>query len=177
MLDFDKVIEKITSFLKAYNFFVVENHKNNVKYVSTKTSIVIGYDEREYYYFAIVGDKSNISIPLDVNNLTNVFQYDSEKFIRSPFEEFFIDFFMTTNGNLILTGDRTIFEALKRDRDKRAEEYTRQLLQRQNLDSADKAWLSNNYLEFVKHLDLIDKSSLLQSYELKYSIAKRKLNE
>ena len=176
-MDFDKVIEIITSFLKDYNFFVVENYKNDVKYESTKTSIVVGYDERENYYFTIVGDKSNISIPLDVNNLTNVFQYDTEKYIRSPFEEFFIDFFMTTNGNLILIGDRSIFEALKKDRDKRAEEYTRQLLQRQNLDSADKAWLSNNYREFVRHLDLIDKSSLLKSYELKYLIAKRKLNE
>ncbi len=177
MLDFDKVIELITSFLKDYNFFVVENNKNYVKYESTKTSIAVGYDEREHYYFTIVGDKLNISIPLDVNNLTNVFQYDTEKFIKSPsFEEFFIDFFIT-NGKPILTGDRSILEALKKDRDKRAEEYTRQLLQRQNLDAADKAWLSNNYREFVRHLDLIDKSSLPKSYELKYSIAKKKLNE
>lgn len=176
MSDFDKVIEPITSFLKGYNFSVAEKHNNYVKYESTKTSILVGYDEREHYYFTIVGDKLNISIPLDVTNLTNVFKYDTEKFITRPFEEFFIDFF-TTNGKLILTGNRNTFEALKSDRDKRSEEYTKQLLHLQNLDAADKAWALNNYLDFVRHLSFIDMASLPKSYELKYSIAKKKLNE
>jgi hypothetical protein len=176
MSDFDKATELITPYLRGYNFMIVENSNNYVKYSSKQSTIAIGYDERDHSYFTIVGHNTNDSISLDVDNLKDVFEYDIQKFIHKPIAEFFIDFF-ETKGHSILTGDRIVFEQLKRNRDQRAEKVTKELLQQQNLIAADKAWLSHNYRDFVKHLDLIDKTSLPKSYELKYSIAKKKILE
>ena len=176
MSDFDKAKELITPFLRKYNFFVVESYKNYVRYSSKQTTIAVGYDERDYSYFTIVGDKTNNSFPLDVDNLKNVFDYDIQKFINKPLAEFFFDFF-ETKGHNILTGDRIVLEQLKRNRDERAEKATKELLQQRHLNAADNAWLSHNYRDFVKYIDLIDKTILPKSYELKYTIAKKKLGE
>ncbi len=174
MSDFDKAIELITPYLREYDFSIVEDRENYVKYASEQSTIDVGYDERDHSYFTIAGQNTNNSIPLDEDNLKNVFEYDTQKFLYKPYAEFFLDFF-ETKGHSILTGDSIVFKQLQRNRDEREERATQRILQQQHLDAADNAWLSNNYRDFVKHLDLIDKTSLPKSYELKYSIAKKKL--
>jgi hypothetical protein len=175
MINFDKDIETITPFLRRYHFRVAETYKDFVKYESEHTEISVGYDDRDHYYFTLIGNKIDNSISLDVINLRDVFAYDVEIFIKKPFVTFFIDFF-STKGQNILNGDLTKFKELKKNREERAERYTKELIEKQNLKAADNAWSVNNYSDFIRYLDLVNRSNLPKSYELKYSIAKDKLS-
>jgi len=175
MTNFDKDIETITPFLRQYNFRIAESSKDFVKYESEQAEISVGYDERDQHYFTLIGNKIDNSISLDVVNLSDVFAYDIEIFIKQSFVDFFLNFFSTKGYNL-LKGDLTKFNELKRNRKERAERYTKELIEQQNLDAADNAWSLKNYSDFIRYLDLVEKRNLPNSYELKYSIAKNKLS-
>lgn len=56
-----------------------------------------------------------------------------------------------------------------------SENYTSELMQKQVLEAASKAWEANDYLSFVDSIDKIGISKIPQSYQLKYKIAKQKL--
>lgn len=172
MTEFNKAIEAISPFLKEFGFHIAEHYKDFVRYESQDAAISVGYDDRERNFFTLIGNKVDTSIPLDVINLEAVFNYNIDTFIKKPFVDFVIDFF-STKGYGILTGDLTKLYELKRNQQGRAERYTKKLLKQQNMQAADKAWLEKNYLDFIKYLDLIDKSTLPKSYGLKYSIAKK----
>ncbi len=175
MINFDKDIETITPFLRQYDFLIAETYKDFVKYESEHTEISVGYDNRDHNYFTLIGSKTDDSISLDAVNLRDVFAYDVEIFIKKPFVTFFINFF-STKGLDILNGDLTKFNELKRNREERAMRYSKELIEKQNLKAADNAWSVNNYSDFIRYLDLVNRSNLPESYELKYSIAKDKLS-
>lgn len=175
MTNFDKDIETIIHFLRQYDFRIVESYKDFVKYESEHAEISVGYDVKENNHYALIGNKFENSISLDVLNLKDVFGYDVELFIKKSFVYFFIDFFRT-KGHAILSGDLSKFNELKRNLIERAERYTKQLIEQQNLNAADNAWSLKEYRDFIKYLDLVDRSNLPESYALKYSIAKNKSN-
>ena len=55
--------------------------------------------------------------------------------------------------------------------------YTQQIIKRQNIDQADKAWAQKDYVNFVKYIDQIQTDLLPPSYLKKYKIAVDNLNK
>ena len=53
--------------------------------------------------------------------------------------------------------------------------YTAELIERQALETASCAWKSNDFDAFVTSIDKIGIDKTPQSYQLKYKIAKQKL--
>ena len=72
-------------------------------------------------------------------------------------------------------GDKKIIHDLEQFDAERSRKYTHDLLQKQNLQEADKAWSENNYKDFIRIMDQTSKVGLPASYELKYKIARKKI--
>ena len=82
--------------------------------------------------------------------------------------------FFEEEGKPLLNGDIATLDAIEKCITRESEEYTRKLIEKQNLDKANNAWNEGNYNEFIKCMDGMDKQKLPPSYELKYKMALKK---
>ena len=75
----------------------------------------------------------------------------------------------------MIAGNTDALKKVEKYVDKVSNEYTTELIDKQNLDAANKAWEEGNYKDFINYLDKTDRQRLPSSYELKYKIAHQKL--
>jgi 2,3-bisphosphoglycerate-independent phosphoglycerate mutase len=59
--------------------------------------------------------------------------------------------------------------------EKESSDYTFELIHRQTLDAASKAWDIKDYKNFIELIDRIDIYKVSKSFQLKYKIAKQKI--
>jgi hypothetical protein len=60
---------------------------------------------------------------------------------------------------------------------KRSQEFTKQIIEQQLLQSADFAWRAKDYQNFIQGINHLDKNNLSDSYKKKYSIALKKIKQ
>jgi hypothetical protein len=177
-MNFNKLIfDKLDSIFQKHNLQVVEQFENYVKFKSEKSIVVISHAERENSNSLYIGPNEDFLYPINENVLKKVF--NSVLRIEKVTPEAFIsnlELFFKREGNSLLDGDIEKINAIKSYIHKESEEYTVKLMQRQNLDAANKAWEEGNFKDFIKYLDKMDKEQLSLSYEKKYKIAQQKLN-
>ncbi len=173
MVEFKNQITIIKDFLVKNNFRTGEVTETYANFISDYVCITIGYDWRDNSTYVTVGNEEYFSIGLDVVNLFEVFGFNIEYFIKTTTSDFLIHF-LNNEGQKLLTRDSgSILSLLNENQNKRAEEYTKDLLKRQALVSVDRAWAKKDFQDFISHFAKLDIDTLPKSYLLKYEIAKK----
>ena len=112
MSSFHKSIEEVVELLLAHNFHLENSDKNLVKYVSSSATISIGYDERENSIYVLVGNSLSDQIPLDADNLEDVFGFNLKQFYIDKNTIDYLTYFLNNQGKNIIEG-KIPMEALK----------------------------------------------------------------
>ena len=171
MTAFDLTMEMVGPILTEYGFKVIERFNNYVRLESPKVAIIIAYDEREKTGSVFVGERNSDLDLLHRENIRDIFDYA----IEHPRGNDFLTDFLKDKGKGILTGDLLKLRELDKYERKRSKIYTDNIVNGQNIRDADKAWNEKDYLNFIKTIDKVDKSSLPGSYKLKHRIAWNKI--
>ncbi len=174
-MEFNKLVkEELLPILQNKGFEVVEELNNIIRFSSSNMEIGIVYNDYERSNFIEIGKRDEILYPLNDNVVKNIF--NSELRISQVTPEVFVknlaSLFTQKEGSEILKGN---IKHLVKFIEQESSNYTSELIQRQTLETASKAWEKNDYKAFVKSIDEIGIEKIPQSYQLKYKIAKQKI--
>lgn len=161
--------------LQKYGFEVIEEFKNIVRFQSSVMKVNLVFNDYDKSHLVELGRQGETLYPLNNNVVKELWgasalpveQITSEVFVRN-----LSLLFETKEGVEILLGNISFLKSII---SQESEEYTFELLQKQVLEAASKAWEANDYLSFIESVDKIDISKIPQSYQLRYKIAKQKL--
>jgi hypothetical protein len=176
-MDFNKiVIERFEPIFHKNNLCVIEQFNNYVKIESDNIVITVYHNERENSNSFYFGIKDSPLYPIDENVLKGVF--NSTLKINHVTPDVFVNnlaLFLEGVGSSLIVGDKDTLRAVEKFIQNESNEYTAELVNKQNLDAANKAWEEGDYKDFIRHLDKTDRQKLPSSYELKYKMAQQKL--
>ncbi len=173
-MNFEKSIYPLTEYLIDNEFSIINKSPHFIKYSSNSATITVAYDNLEYLFYVHVGKNSESLMELTPIALKGVFKDDSFQFQSTLTIDNLISF-LKAAGKSIALGDKKIFKELKEFSDRQSKEITKQIIQLQNIQGADKAWKQKDYINFIKCIDRTEKDLLPQSYLKKYKIAMDKL--
>ncbi len=173
-MDFEENIKHLTPFFQQHGFTISDAWKNYMQYNSDTVSVIFSYDEREKSFSTFAGRKHGQSVLLSFDVIENIFSESLDIYNGNSIADREIHFF-SGQGKGLLTGDVTTLNRLEKYSELEAKRYTDDLVSRQKISLADKAWNNKEYLDFIKFLDELDKNSLPKSYSKKYEIALKKL--
>ena len=174
-MEFNTLVKtQLFPILQKYGFEIAEEFKNILRFQSSVIEINIVYNDYEKSCYISIGKKGKSLYELRNNAVKELFnsslsveQVTPEVFVQNLFS-----LFETKEGSEILKGSIETFIKFKISEDNN---YTSELLQRQALEAASRAWEANDYVAFVESIEEIGISKIPQSYQLKYKIAKQKL--
>jgi hypothetical protein len=170
------VIKNIVPLLRGHGFLVVEQYRNYFHFRSKIVEVAISYNELDRICLFEVGRINELLYPINDNLIKQVFGLDVK--VTQVTKDVFVDniaSLLKNSGLALLEGNESKLLEIKNFSEKESEIYTSQVLQKQNLIAANKAWKSGNYKEFIKIVDQLDKDKLPSSYQLKYKIANQKI--
>jgi len=176
VMEFNKLVIERFDLIFQKNVHVVEQFRNYVKIKMGNLVITVSRDEREASNSIYIGSKESSLYPLNENVLRGVFNSALKIDYVTP--EAFVNnlvAFFAAEGNALIAGNTDALKKVEKYVDKVSNEYTTELIDKQNLDAANKAWEEGNYKDFINYLDKTDRQRLPSSYELKYKIAHQKL--
>ena len=173
-MNFEELIYPLTEYLADNNFSVTNKSLHLIEYSSNFATIRIAYANLEHLLYTYVGQSSKSLIELTPTAAKEVFNDDSFQFQSTLTIDNLISF-LKGNGKSIVSGDKNAFLELNEFSKRQSKEYTRQIIQSQNIQSADKAWIQRDYINFIKFIDKTEKNLLPESYLKKYKIAVYKL--
>jgi hypothetical protein len=173
-MNFEQTITEITPTLETRGFLVVESRRHYTKFQSSKITIVVSYDSFEHSFSVFVGRRNGEMNELTQDVYLHVFGRKSQNGIN--FAEKFIHF-LEVEGKAIMENDTGKLDELETYCKRTAEEYTASIINRQNLQAADRAWAESNYRNFIAYLDKVAVDALPKSYNLKRNIALQKMEE
>ena len=156
-MNFEELIYPLTEFLTDNNFSVTNKSPYSIEYSSNFTTIRIAYANLEKLFYTYVGQSSKSLIELTPTAAKEVFNDDSFKFQSTLTIDNLISF-LQGNGKSILSGDKNAFIELNEFSERQSKEYTRRIIQSQNIQSADEAWMQKDYINFIKLIDKTEKS-------------------
>lgn len=163
--------------LKEHGLEITEQVTNIIRYQSTKLHVSLVHDPRENSNTLWVG-KSRFDI-VEIDNRLMRDLYNSDLKLSNLSKEDFVNnvlLFFNGDGEKLLKGNKTDLIRLGKFNVKRSEEYTENLVEKQHLDAADRAWKEGNYLDVLKHLKSVNEEKLTASYKQKYRIAQKRLS-
>ena len=169
-MNFEQSIYPLTEFLIDNNFSVSYKEQHFIRYSTNSTVITVAYANLEYLFYTHVGQDSKSLLELTPTAIKTVFKDDSFQLQSTLTIDNLISFFNST-GKSIISGDKDTFKKLSEFSDRQSREFTKEIIQQQNIQGADKAWTQKDYLSFIKCIDRTDKESLPKSYLKKYKIA------
>lgn len=176
-MEFNQLVSnRLGLIFQKHNLHFIEQFKNHVKLKSDSVIITISHDERENSNAFYIGSNEDFLYPVDEYVLKRAFNSDLK--ISNVTQEMFINnlaVFFEGEGKPLIAGNTYALEAVEKYVYKEGEAYTTQLVDKQNLDAANRAWEERNYKDFIKYLDKTDRQKLPSSYELKYKMAHQKL--
>ena len=176
-MEFNQLISaKLHSLFTEHGLEITEQSKNIVRYQSAVLHISLVHNPRENSNILWVGRKNFNDVEIDNQVMREHFNSDlklgnlsQETFINNVF------LFFMGDGERLLEGDELALISLDKFNEQRSSEYTANLVEKQNLDAANKAWKEGNYLDVIKYLEKINKDDLPESLKQKYKIAQQKL--
>lgn len=175
-MNFEEAIKPLTELLLSNNFSIQTNRHNLIEYSSKSTTIRIGYSHLEYSLNIWVGQSTSRLTELTPKVVQEFFKDSTFKFQSTLTIENLISF-LKGSGKTLLSGDTKILRELDEYSLQASKSYTLQIITRQNIDDADKAWTQKDYVNFVKYVDQIQMDLLPPSYLKKYKIAMDKINK
>jgi hypothetical protein len=174
-MEFNTLVKtQLLQILEKHGFEITEEFKNIIRFQSSVIEINIVYIDYEKSCYISIGKKGESLYELRNNALRELLNssLSIERVSLTVFVQNLFTFFETKEGVALLKGDIDDFIKFKISEDNN---YTIELLQRQVLETASRAWERKNYKEFIKSIDEIDIEKIPQSYQLKYKIAKQKI--
>lgn len=177
-MDFNKEVKnRLCPFLKSEGFNIIEEYNNTIKIESERVEISVNHDNRENSNSFFIGLKGCILYQINddvLKHLFNsnlVFELNSvDTFINS------LDVFLKGDGYRLLSGDRNIHGLLEEYIQNLSDNYTQNLLISQKINSANNAWNSSNYNDFLCFLNGVDENLLPTNIKQKIKIAKQKIS-
>lgn len=176
-MEFNQLISaKLHSLFTEHGLEITEQSKNIVRYESAVLHISLVHNPRENSNILWLGKKNFNDVEIDNQVMREHFNSDlklgnlpQETFINNVF------LFFMGDGERLLEGDERALISLEKFNEQRSSEYTANLMEKQNLDAANKAWKEGNYLDVIKYLEKINKDDLPESFKQKYKITQQKL--
>ena len=170
------ILAKLHSLFTEHGFEITEQLKNIVRYESTVLHISLVHDPRENSNTLWVGRKKLNTVEIDNQVMREHFNSDL-KISNLPQETFVnnVFLFFMGDGERLLEGNERALISLEKFNEQRSSEYTTNLVEKQNLEAANKAWKEGNYLDVIKHVEKIGIDNLSDSFKQKYKIAQQKL--
>lgn len=175
-MNFEESIYPLTEFLLDNNFSVTKKSLHFIEYSSGSATISVAYASLEYSFYIHVGQNSESLTELTPIAIKEVFKDESFR-LQSTLTMDNLVLFLKTKGRSIVVGEKDAFNALKEFADNRSREYTKEIVQLQNMQWADNAWIQKDYSNFIKFIDKTEKNLLPDSYQKKYKIAVDKLQK
>lgn len=169
---------KLDLIFQEYNLLIVEEYENYLRLKSPHLTIIIGYSPIENSGILYIGRSSGNSEMVEVNNDVMKEFFNSDLHLSSLTTEIFLNnlvLFFKREGKALFEGDLNTIIELENYYKKKNTAYTRNLIDQQNLESANHAWNQENYKEFIRYLEKINFETLPNSYKLKYKIAFKNL--
>lgn len=177
-MKFNQLISlKLHTLFTDHGLIISEQSKDIVRYESALLQISIVHNPKENSSNLWVGKSHSIAIEIDNRVMQEYFNSDL-KLTNLPHETFKNNVFMffTGEGKKLLEGSEKALALLEKFDNHRSSEYTANLVEKQNLEAANKAWNDGNYTEVIKYLDMINKNNLPKSLKQKYKIAQQRLD-
>lgn len=176
-MEFNQLISiKLHSLITEHGMEITEQSKNIVRYESAVLHISLVHNPRENSNNLWVGRKHfNV---VEINNQVMQEYFNSDLKLNNLPKETFVNsvfLFFIGEGERLLEGDERALVGLEQFNEQRSLEYTVNLVEKQNLEAASKAWKDGNYSDVIKYLKKINKNDLPESFKQKYKIAQQKL--
>jgi hypothetical protein len=175
-MNFEQTITEITPTLEKKSFSIVESRRHYTKFQSSQIAIAVSYHSFEHSFSVFVGRRNGEMNELTDNVYLHVFGRKFQQMDGITFAEKFIHF-LEIEGKAIMENDIGKVDELESYCKRTAEEYTASIINRQNLEAADRAWSESNYRNFIASLDKVAVDALPKSYNLKRKIALQKMEE
>jgi hypothetical protein len=178
-MNFNQIIlERLGLILRKYNFTIIEQRHNYLKLQSKYLLIILVHNQIENSNTIWLGENGKKIDKVEIDNKALKLFFNSDlKLSQVPIDIFAnnLVLFFENEGKALLMGDLNRIRELEKFDLERSHIYTQELLDKQNLAAANKAWSEGNYNEFINLINQINKDKLPSSYQLKYKIANQKL--
>lgn len=174
-MEFNTLVKaRLFPILQKYGFEIAEEFKNILRFQSSVMKVNVVFNQYDRSFLIEIGKQDNELYPLNdyvvkelFHSSLSVEQVTPEIFVQNLFA-----LFCTPEGIGLLQGN---VKPLKSIAIQQSENYTAELLLKQGLEVASRAWDAKDYVAFVESINKIGFSKIPQSYQLKYKIAKQKL--
>lgn len=178
-MEFNKLIsQKLQSLFKEHGLKITEQSKYIMRYESNELVISLSHNSRENSNTLWVGGKNFNEVEIDNQIMQEHFSSDL-KLSNLP-QEIFVNnvfLFFMGDGEKLLEGNERALVSLDKFNEQRSQKYTANLVEKQNLEEANKAWKDGNFSDVIKYLETINTDDLPESFKQKYKIALRKLGK
>ena len=172
------ILEKLAVIFQKYHLHYLEQRDNYLKLASDDLEIIITHNQFENSNTLWLGRNNETTSKVEIDNDTLKLFFKSDLKLSQVSLETFISnlvLFFENEAKPLLMGDLNRINELEKFDLKRSQNYTDNLLERQNLEVASKAWEIKDYKTFIGSIDKIDIDKVPESFQLKYKIAKQKL--
>lgn len=177
-MEFNQLISiKLHSLFTEHGMEITEQSKNIVRYESAVLHISLVHNPRENSNNLWVG-RRHFNV-VEINNQVMQEYFNSDLKLSNLPQETFVNnvfLFFVGEGERLLEGNERALVGLEQFNEQRSLEYTVNLVEKQNLEAANKAWKDGNYSDVIKYLEKINKDDLPESFKQKYKIAQQRLS-
>jgi hypothetical protein len=176
-MEFNTLVKsKLYPILQKYGYIISEETKNIIRFKSDTTKINIVSDDHDKTHLIEIGKQVGILYPLHDKGVRNIFSFELaiENVSLNTFIKNLAFLFEQPKGIEILKGNiKPLVDEIERE----SSSYTSELLQKQVLEMASKAWGRKDYKTFVKSIDELGVEKVPKSFQAKYKIARQSENE
>jgi hypothetical protein len=174
-MEFNTLVRiQLLPILRKYGFEIAEDFKNIVRFQSTVMMVNIVFNNYDKSHLVELGRLGESLYPLNNNAIKVLFssELSIEQVTSKVFTQNLSLLFEQQEGVEMLKGN---LEPLGNFTIIQSEHYTSELIQRQELEIASKAWKEKDYKNFVESINKMGIDKVPQSYKLKYKLAIQRL--
>ena len=177
-MEFKQLIStKLHSLLTEHRMEITEQSENIVRYESAVLHISLVHNPLENSNNLWLGRKHfNL---VEINNQIMQEYFNSDLKLSNLPQETFVNnvfLFFKGEGERLLEENKGALVGLEQFNEQMSLGYTVNLVEKQNLEAADKAWKGGNYSDVIKYLEKINQDDLPESFKQKYKIAQHRLS-
>lgn len=176
-MNFNQLISnKLSPLLTKHGLIITQQSDYTTKFESEELAITLSHSTREgSNTLWIDSKKPQKSIEIDDQAMKAFFHSDLK--LNGLTKENFINnvlLFFGREGKELLKANSISLINLGNYDEQRSEKFTSNVVHKQYLKAANKAWENKNYSDFIRYIDKVGKNNLDASFKQKYKIAQQK---
>lgn len=174
-MDFNILVKtQFFPILQKYGFEIKEEFRNILRFQSSDMKLNVAFNQYDRSFLVEIGKRDKTLYPLNDNVVKVLFNSSLpiERVKPEAFVQNLALVFESKKGVEILKGNMESFQGTVI---LQSGNYTSELISKQLLDVASKAWKNNDYMTFIESMDKLEYGNIPRSYQSKYKIAKQKL--